>query len=69
MVQNFIHDIENTRLVAKVKRSNLASRRIFEKLGFRVSETTSDLLIFTKDQGVTLAAASASRYTQPPPRS
>lgn len=51
MVENFIHDMENVRLVAKVKASNPASKRIFEKLGFHTIGNDKELLLYAKDLG------------------
>jgi RimJ/RimL family protein N-acetyltransferase len=54
IVEQAIRDMQNTRVCAQVKMSNVASRRIFEKLGFRVIDTQGELLMYAKDFGAKL---------------
>lgn len=49
MVQLSIQDLRNARILAEVKLSNVASRRIFERLGFTIIDNQGDLLLYAKD--------------------
>jgi RimJ/RimL family protein N-acetyltransferase len=51
MAENFIHDMHNLRIVARIKAHNLPSRRIFEKLGFHTIGGDKELLVYAKDLG------------------
>jgi RimJ/RimL family protein N-acetyltransferase len=51
MAENFIHDMHNVRIVARIKAHNLPSRRIFEKLGFHTIGDDKELLLYAKDLG------------------
>jgi UDP-2,4-diacetamido-2,4,6-trideoxy-beta-L-altropyranose hydrolase len=49
MVQQAIEGLRSTRILARVKSSNFASRRIFERLGFIVIDTQGELLFYARD--------------------
>jgi len=51
MAENFIHDMHNVRIVARIKAHNLPSRRILEKLGFHTIGDDNELLLHAKDLG------------------
>jgi RimJ/RimL family protein N-acetyltransferase len=51
IVEHAIRDIKNARVCAEVKVSDVASRRIFEKLEFHVIDSQGELLMFAKDFG------------------
>jgi ribosomal protein S18 acetylase RimI-like enzyme len=46
---NTLQDVRNARVSAEVKMSNIASRRIFRKLGFEVIDSQGELLMYAKD--------------------
>lgn len=49
MVQHALTDLKDATVLAKVKFSNIASRRIFERLGFTVINSQGELLLYAKD--------------------
>jgi UDP-2,4-diacetamido-2,4,6-trideoxy-beta-L-altropyranose hydrolase len=49
IVQHAVEGIRNARVCAKVKSSNAASRRIFERLGYQMIDSQGELVIYAKD--------------------
>ena len=48
MVQHEIQQMNKVRVLARVKTANVASRRIFDRLGFQVIESKGELLFYSK---------------------
>lgn len=51
IVEHAVQGMQNVRVCAEVKMSNVASRRIFERLGFRIIDSQGELLLYAKDLG------------------
>lgn len=49
IVKHALKNMTNARVCAEVKVNNVASRRIFEKLDFKVIDTQGDVLMYAKD--------------------
>jgi UDP-2,4-diacetamido-2,4,6-trideoxy-beta-L-altropyranose hydrolase len=49
IVQQETQRLSNVRLLAKVKVANIGSRRIFDRLGFRVIGRIEELLLYARD--------------------
>ena len=49
MVAHALHGLGDVCVTAEVKMFNQASRRIFDKLGFRVIDSAGELLLYAKD--------------------
>jgi UDP-2,4-diacetamido-2,4,6-trideoxy-beta-L-altropyranose hydrolase len=60
IVQQQIEDLSNLRVLARVKTANLGSRRIFDRLGFRVIDCLGDLLLYAKGPADEVAVGAAS---------
>jgi RimJ/RimL family protein N-acetyltransferase len=50
MIQMALPHINTWPVIAQVKKSNEASRRIFDKLDFEILTTTSETITYTKQQ-------------------
>jgi RimJ/RimL family protein N-acetyltransferase len=50
IVEHAVQRMQNVRVCAETKMSNMASRRIFERLGFRVIDSQGELLLYAKDR-------------------
>jgi len=67
IVQLKTEGLSNVRVLARVKVTNLGSRRIFDRLGFRVVDRIGDLVLYAKDpaDAVLGEASSAFQVVEP----
>jgi len=49
IVEHAVQGMQNVRVCAETKMSNMASRRIFERLGFHVIDSQGERLLYAKD--------------------
>lgn len=49
IVAHALRNVRNARITGEVKISNAASRKIFEKLGFRIIDSQGEMLMYAKD--------------------